>query len=181
MRTDRRKRFLLPPLSGLAYAVLYLYAIGDFSLTPPPAWDWRIGSLTLERLLSARAPFHFEAVAIVEAGYLVWLVSPLNLLVAGLLAGLLAANVHGVVYMRANPEACRPNRAGLAAGAVPALLAGGACCAPSLILLLGIPGLGAFAAFFAWLIPLSVLALGLNRIWQHRQGAAPMFRLRPSG
>lgn len=177
MRTDGR---LLWPaaLAGLGYAVLYLYAIGDLSLAPPPAWDWRIGEISLERLLSARALFQFEAVAVAEAGYAVLLVSPLNLLVTALLAGLLAANIHGALYLRANPDTCRSSRGGLIAGAAPALLAGGACCAPSLILVLGIPSLGAFSALFGWLVPLSVVVLGLNRIWQHRQGVPGMTRLR---
>jgi hypothetical protein len=53
----------------------------------------------------------------------------------------------------------------------PALLAGGACCAPSLLLVLGIPGLGAFVGLFAWLLPLSLLLLVLSRCWQRRRGA----------
>ena len=57
------------------------------------------------------------------------------------------------------------------------LLAGGACCSPGLLLLLGIPALGAFVGLFSWLVPLSILLLGGARIWQHRQGAPPMFRL----
>lgn len=175
MRPDRQQRWL-PLIGGLGYGVLYLYAIGDLSFAPPPAWDWRRGALSLENLLSARAPFRYEAVAVAEAGYAVLLVSPLNLLVAALLGVLLAANIHGVLYLRSNPQACRPGRAGLAAGAAPALLAGGACCAPSLILLLGLPGLGAFTALFGWLVPLSVVALGLNRLWQHHQGAQAMLR-----
>jgi hypothetical protein len=175
MRTDRR--FLWPAaLAGLGYAALYLYAIGDFSLTPPPAWDWRIGELSLDRLLSSRGPFQFEALAIAEAGYAVLLISPLNLLVTAMLGGLLAANIHGALYLRANPGICRPRRGGLIASAAPALLAGGACCAPSLLLILGIPALGAFSAFFGWLVPLSLVALGLNRIWQHWQGAPGMIR-----
>ncbi len=169
--TDERRRFRLPWLVGLGYGLIYLYAIGDISLAAPPLWDWRVAPLSLERVVSARGPFLFEAMAIAEAGYAVLLISPLNLLITGLLSGLLAANIHGVLYLRANPDMCRPNRAGLVAGALPALLAGGACCAPSLILLLGIPGLGAFAGLFGWLVPLSLGLLACNRLWQRRRGA----------
>lgn len=172
--TVERRRFALAWLVGLVYGMVYLYSIGDVSLAAPPLWDWRAAPLSLERALSARAPFVFEAVAIAEAGYLVLLLSPLNLLIAGLLAGLLAANIHGVLYRRAHPGLCRPSRGGLLAGAVPALLAGGACCAPSLVVLLGLPGLGAFSAFFGWLVPASLLLLGGNRLWQRRLGAPAM-------
>lgn len=173
MPTDRR-RFRLSLACGIGYAVLYLYAIGDLALASPAAWGWRTAPLSLERLLDARVPFRFEPVAIADAGHAVFLVSPLNLLLASVLAALLTANIHGVLYLRSNPQTCRAGRIGLAAGAAPALMAGGACCAPSLILLLGLPGLGAFAGLFGWLVPLSTVALGLNRLWQRQQGAPPL-------
>lgn len=175
MATDRH-RFWLPLSCGIGYAVLYLYAIGDLTLASPAVWDWRTAPLTLERLLNTRAPFRFEPVAIADAGHAVFLISPFNLLLAAILAGLLTANIHGMLYLRSNPQTCRAGRAGLVAGTAPALMAGGACCAPSLLLLLGLPGLGAFAGLFGWLVPLSIVALGLNRLWQHRQGAPAMLR-----
>lgn len=162
--------------TGLLYGLFYLYAIGDISFIGPPAWDAYISDLSLENMLSARGTMLFETVGAVEMGYFIWLVSPVNLLVCGLLSGLLAANVHGVLFLRSQPQVCSGGGRGLVAGGLPALLAGGACCAPSLILLLGIPALGAFGALLGWLIPVSVLALGLNRIWQHKLGAPAMWR-----
>lgn len=166
---------------GLLYGLFYLWVIGDITFYGPPAWGGHIAELSLERALSARSTLMFEAVAVLEAGYLVWLISPVNLLIAGILCGLLAANIHGALWIRAQPAACRPGQGGTLAAAVPALFAGGACCAPSLILLLGIPGLGAFAAFFGWLVPISIAALGLSRVWQHRQGAPKLFGTGPGG
>lgn len=168
----------LPWGVGIVYGLFYLYAIGDLSVYGPPAWGAYLTDPSLERIFSARSTLMFEAVVMVEMGWLVWLVSPLNILITVLLGGLLAANIHGVLYIRSHPATCRAGSKGLV-GAVPALFAGGACCAPSLILLLGIPGLGALSAFFGWLVPVSILALGLSRIWQHRQGARPMFRIWP--
>lgn len=166
---DRCYRWIAP-IVALLYGTGYLYAIGDLDVIGPPAWGAHLGELTPERLLAARAPFRFEPLAMVEAGYVVFLVSPLNLFVTVLLAGLLAANIHGVMYLRAHPE-CRVGAGGAVSSALPALFAGGACCAPSLLLLLGIPGLGAAAAYAAWLVPLSILALGANRLWQQHMGA----------
>lgn len=166
----------IPPIVAVLYGVGYLYAIGDIDVIGPPAWGAFLGELTPERLIAARAPFRFEPVAMVEAGYVVLLISPLNLLLTILLTGLLAANIHGVMYLRAHPE-CRVGASGTFSAAAPALFAGGACCAPSLVLLLGIPGLGAAAAYAAWLVPLSILALGINRIWQQRQGAPRLARV----
>ena len=163
-------------LVALVYALFYLYSLGDFTFYGPPAWDAYINSLSWERIFSARSLFQFESVAVLELGYLVWLISPLNLLVALLLSSLLSANIHGALYLRAQPRACRSRSGGALAGALPAMLVGGACCAPSLLLLLGIPSLGALSAYFGWLLPLSLVALMLNRIWQNRLGAPPLFR-----
>lgn len=164
----------LAVISGCLYGMFYLYAIGDLNLLGPPVWDAYLAELSVERIFSVRSTLMFEAVAVLEAGYLIWLVSPLNLLIAGLLSGLFIANVDGALALRRQARACSVGRGGLLAGALPALLAGGACCAPSLLLLLGIPALGALAAFLGWLVPLSLVALGLNRIWQQRQGAPPL-------
>lgn len=160
---------------GSLYGLLYLVVIGDISFIGPPAWDAYISNLSLEAMLSARGTMLFETVGVLEMGYFVWLVSPVNLLVCGLLSGLLAANVHGVLFFRSQPQSCSGGRRVLVAGGLPALLAGGACCAPSLILLLGIPALGAFGAFLGWLIPVSVLALSFNRLWQLKKGAPVMW------
>lgn len=158
-------------ISGACYGFFYLYAIGDLNVIGPPVWDAYIAEFSIARIFSSRSMLMFEAVAVVEAGYLIWLISPLNLLITSLLAGLLAANIYGALYLRLLAQSCAIGRGGLFAGSLPALLAGGACCAPSLILLLGIPALGALSAFFGWLVPLSLLILGLNRIRQNRQGA----------
>ncbi|HMB17287.1 MAG TPA: hypothetical protein VKN62_13360 [Pelovirga sp.] len=171
-RTSNQRR--LAVISGLIYGIFYLYAIGDLNLIGPPVWDAYLAELSLERIFRARSMLMFEAVAVLETGYLIWLISPLNLLITGLLSGLFMANVDGALALRRQVRSCTVSRGGLFAGALPALLAGGACCAPSLLLLLGIPALGALSAFFGWLVPLSLLALGLNRIWQKRQGAPPV-------
>lgn len=155
---------------GLVYALGYLYASGDVDIVRRSAWGLRVADRAPSSWTGTRAPFRFEAVAIADIGHLAVLVSPLNLVVAGALGLLLALNLHGVIELRRRPAQCRPGAGGLLAAA-PALLAGGACCAPGLVLLLGIPGLGAFAAFFGWLIPVSFALLLASRWWQRRQGA----------
>jgi len=159
---------------GVAYAGLYLWALGDLD-RGGTGWHWQPVAVTLERALAMRAPFQFEAVAMAELGPVLWLVSPGNLVVAGLLGLLLALNLDGALDLRRG-AACSvgSSQGALAAGAAPALLAGGACCAPSLLLLLGIPGLGGFVALFPWLIPVSLVLLLASRTWQRRLGARPI-------
>ena len=165
-------------LAGVAYALVYLAGLGDITLDERAGWLFKTGALSLERMLSMRSPFVFEALAMVEAGWWIVLISPLNLLLALVLGVLLALNVHGVVALWQAPTSCTLSTAGSATGALPALLAGSACCAPSLLLLLGVPALGMFAAFFGYLIPLSLLGLLASRIWQRRIGAPAWRRQR---
>ena len=160
------------PIGALAvlYALLYLYAIGDLDLGRA-GWSWQALDWQWSRLLARRGAWHFEAVAMLELGYLVLLLSPANLALAGVLAALLALNLHGALALRARAQCSLRQGAASSAGLWPALLAGGACCAPSLLLMLGIPGLGAFIGLFAWLLPLSLLLLVLSRFWQRLSGA----------
>lgn len=168
-------RLLIGTLA-LLYALLYLYAIGDLDLART-GWSWRALDWQWQRLLARRGTWHFEAVAMLELGYLVLLLSPANLALAGTLAALLALNLHGALALRAQAQCSLRQGAASSAGVWPALLAGGACCAPSLLLVLGIPGLGAFIGLFAWLLPLSLLLLVLSRCWQRRRGAPRVLRL----
>lgn len=159
----------------LLNGLLYLYAIGDLDLGAS-GWGALVLDWQWERLLARRGPWQFEAVAMFELGSLVLLVSPLNLLIAGLLAVLMALNLHGALALQAQAKCSRKQQVVASAGGWPALLAGGACCAPSLLLVLGIPGLGAFVGLFAWLLPLSLMLLVLSRGWQRRRGAPTILR-----
>ncbi|WP_290650324.1 hypothetical protein [Aquisalimonas sp.] len=161
--------------TGLAYALFYLFSIDDVMIEPRAEWFVQAGAASVERILTMRSPFLFEAIALVEAGWLVLLLSPMNLLIALGLGALVAVNVHGAIMLYKAPQACGISQASSASSAVPALLAGSACCAPSLLLVLGIPALGAFAGLFGYLIPLSAAALIASRIWQRRRGAPAMW------
>ena len=163
---------------GLAYALFYLVAIGDLSWGGPSAWGWMGVAQDPAHALRARGPFLFEAIGILEAGTFTYLFSPVNLLIGLGLAALLAVNLLGALALYAQPDECRRSSgAGAVGGALPAMLAGGACCAPSLLLLLGIPGLGAFIGVFAWLVPLSIVLLIASRWWQRRLGAPPLLKV----
>jgi len=162
----------LASAAGIAYAVGYLFALGDLAIVGRAAWQTALAKPWTTLWLTAKAPFQFEAIAMLQAGHLLYLASPLNTLIALLLGAAVAVNLDGVIALRSQPAECRvaSGDSGVLA-AVPALLAGGACCAPSLLILLGIPGLGALAALFGWLVPLSFVLLVASRWWQLRLGA----------
>ncbi|RTR07098.1 hypothetical protein [Halomonas nitroreducens] len=158
----------------LGYALLFLWLSGDI------AGGGRGGvhlSLTAwQRMFESRGPLRFEPVGLVELGPWVWTFSPLDTLIALGLGLLLGGNLAGLWLARREPAAC-PRRAPRAAGlaALPALLAGGACCAPLLVVWLGLPIAGGLAVLAPWLIPLAclVLLLGLVRlaIGRNQQGS----------
>ncbi len=169
---------LLGGLTTGLYVILYLYAIDDLSLADRADFTVILGSVPLERALEARGRFLFEALGLIQLGTVVLLLSPLNLAIGALLGGLLGANVHGIASLQSGGRACampRGGQAGALSGSLPALLAGGACCAPTL-LLIGVPGIAAVAGLLPWLLPLSLLLLIVSRFWLRRQGAPPLLR-----
>lgn len=163
-------------IAGLLYGAFYLWIIGDLDIARRPAWSAQFAPLDLSAWLQTRGLFLFEAIGMLQANFLLFLVSPLNILIAASLATLLAANIHGAVSLHRTPGQCRGSNGGVLGGALPAMLAGSACCAPGILLLLGMPALGAFSALFGYLIPLSMVLLAGNRLWQLRQGAPRLFR-----
>jgi hypothetical protein len=143
-----------------AYLALFLVAVADLTIDGAA----RSASLFLvagwENLVfRQQAPFQFEAVAIAEAPGLIWLVSPMNVLIGlalGLLTGLQMALVR---IARSCAVACGVSpAAGLLAG-LPGLLAGSACCVPILFLLLGVQVTASLIALMGLLIPAAFVFL----------------------
>jgi hypothetical protein len=164
LRSPRQVSLLL--LTALAYAGLYLWLTGDLAGGGQggvdalfPAW---------QRLFETRGPFQFEPVGLITLGSLVWTFSPLNLLLALLLGLLVALNLVAGWRLSRAPRACGLKPSGSAGtgllAAIPALLAGGACCAPLVLIWLGLPIAGAVASLAPLLIPLAVLLL-LAGLW----------------
>lgn len=81
------KRWLIGLVSG-AYGLLYLYMLGDIDIGTA-GWGWHSLPWQWAHLLSQRSPWQFEALAMLEMGALVILLSPLNLLIAMTLSALL--------------------------------------------------------------------------------------------
>jgi hypothetical protein len=145
---------------ALGYLVIFLIAIADLSIDGV----FRPVSLFVVAnweclLMRARAPFQFEAVAILEAPFLVWLVAPLNIaigLALGLLTGVQVALVR---IARRCAVACGLSPAtGILAG-LPGLLAGSACCAPILLVLLGVQVTASLVTLMGLMIPAAFILL----------------------
>lgn len=147
-------------VAALAYLALFQVAGGDLSFGGAA----RSSSLVVmddwwNLALRQRGPFQFEAAAILQTPLLVWLLSPLNIAI-GLTLGLLAGFQFAVVRIaRRCSAACGLSPATGVLAALPGLLAGGACCAPVLFLLLGIQISASAVAVMGVMIPVAYALL----------------------
>ncbi|MQA04444.1 MAG: hypothetical protein GEV07_17545 [Streptosporangiales bacterium] len=180
-----RRHRRLGLLTGVVVLLLYLLAIGDVTVAPHatgrpavtvPA-DW------LAKLTATRAPYLFEPVAAVRVPWLVVFVSPANLLLGGLLATLLAVNVAVASHLVHTRPSCRATAFGRLVAVLPAFGVGLACCAPTLLLVVGTGFAAALAPVVlplrSWLFPLSVALLLANLLWTVTRPASPPAR--PTG
>jgi hypothetical protein len=143
-------------LVAVPYLLLYLTALGDIS---PGGSGSELLTAEWRRMFDRTGPLTFEPIAQLTLPGVTMLLSPVNLLI-GLLVSLLAAVNLTVSYVAfRQPSVCRFNRFTGILASLPALLAGGACCAPTIVLILGLQVSSLLMSVFQVLIPLSVLLL----------------------
>ena len=145
--------------TGAAYLALFLVALGDISLGGVGV---EFLTTDLTRMFERSGAVTFEPVARLTLPGLTVLISPLNLLIGLLLAGLAGLNLAVTWLAFRRPRACRFNRATGILASVPALLAGGACCAPAVVLILGLQVSSLAITVFQVLIPVSAALLLLT-------------------
>jgi hypothetical protein len=168
-RRDGRAAF---GLVLVAYPVLYLIALGHLTAGGDGGIDLFVVADPLARAFAARAPFNYEPVARLTVGPVVWLVSPLNLLLAGALSLLVAANAAVAVVATRAPAACGVRtRTGPLAGLL-GLVSGTTCCGPAVFLLLGVQATGTLVSAFGVLVPAAALLL-VGSLLLAGRGAAP--------
>ena len=165
--SDILRRLLTEPASqGLAWGIALVYlavfqlAVGDLTIDGASRPTSMFVVANWESLLvRERVPFQFEAVAVLEAPFLVWLVSPMNIAIGMVLGLLTGTQVALVRVARRCAAACGVSPAtGVLAG-LPGLLAGSACCAPLLFVLLGIQVTASLVMLMGLLIPAAFVFL----------------------
>lgn len=147
--------------AALIYLLMFLYAIGDLNVYPGGGGltDAYLVPDAFARLFERRSAFYFEAVAVVSRPHLAWLISPLNILIAALIGTLVGLNAALGYLAWRQPRACRIGSGSGVLAALPGLLAGSACCAPSLLLVLGLPASGFLLSFFSLMVPIALVLL----------------------
>lgn len=147
---------------GVAYLLAYLVAIGDLDVHPGARGvSWLLVDGWTTRMTETAGPYYFEPIAILDLHAITLLLSPGNVAVGGILAVLSGINLALAAVALRNPRACRRPTSGVLGAfvALPGLLSGSACCAPVLLIVLGIPASGLLLSFFGILIPLAVVLL----------------------
>jgi len=152
MRTYRRVAVGI----GLVYLVLFLVALQDITLG-----GRGLDFLTVDwtRMFDRTGTITFEAVALLTLPGLTILISPLNILIGIVVAALVGVNLMVTWIAFRQPRACSFNRSTGIFASLPALLAGSACCAPAIVLILGLQLSSLMVSVFQVLIPVSVILL----------------------
>ena len=154
----RRDSLLVVVAVTLSYLLVYLATVGDLALGGAGGVSVRIVD-DLSRAVASQGFFRFGAIAVVGAGPVTYLFSPLNAALALLLSVLVGANV-GLTYLGLiQPRACGlESSTGVVAG-IPALLSGAACCGPTILLVVGVQASATIITGFQFLVPLALVLL----------------------
>lgn len=145
---------------ALAYFLVFQFSTSDLSIngTFRGASFFALPNWT-EVVFRQRAPFQFESVAILETAFFTWLLSPMNLLIGAGLGFLTGAQIGLTNVARKCAVSCGLKPAtGLLAG-LPGLLAGSACCAPILFVILGLQLSAALVTLMALMVPIAFVLL----------------------
>ncbi|MEE9600338.1 MAG: hypothetical protein V3W22_01355 [Thermoplasmata archaeon] len=157
-------------LSGLAYALFYLYSLGHLVISPGSSPIPGGGVFTFVgfgNIWRERAPYNFEPVGIIQPfeGFAIFLAVP-NLLLAATLGLLLGLNISTLVYNYNQARACGLARSfsGVFAS-LPAFLTGFACCTPTLVILVGASLSASVIGLLQWFMPAAMAALALALVY----------------
>jgi len=144
--------------SMLGYLLLYLYTVGDLAFTGRGGTSVFVVD-DLSRAFTSLGFFRFEAIALVEAGPITYLFSPVNVLVALTLAVLVGVNLALTYLGWVQPKACGLEASSGVFAGIPALLSGAACCGPTVLLVFGVQASGVLITTFQYLVPVALLLL----------------------
>lgn len=143
------------------YLILFLVALQDISLG---GQGFDLVTVEWTRMFDRTTTFTFEAVARVTVPGVTILLSPVNFAIGVVLAVLAGLNLVITWIAIRQPAACSFNRSTGFLASIPALLAGSACCAPAIVLILGLQMSSLLLGAFQVLIPASLLLLILTLI-----------------
>lgn len=144
------------------YTLVYLWAIGDLTIQSTGGIAVDVVAPLSRAVRSGPGRFAFEGIAIVDLAVARYLFSPLNTGIALGLGGLVGLNLALSYLATVRPASCGIGATTGVLASIPALLSGSACCAPVILLVLGITASGALVTVLTWLLPVSAVLLVLT-------------------
>jgi hypothetical protein len=138
------------------YLILFMVALQDISLG---GTGFQFLTTDWSRAFDRTGAFTFEPIAQLTLPGVTVLLSPVNIAIGAMLSLLVGVNLTMTYIAFRQPRACRFNRSTGILASLPALLAGSACCAPAIILILGLQLSSLMVAAFQVLIPVSGVLL----------------------
>lgn len=144
--------------AGIAavYLVLFLVALQDITAAGS---GFGFATADWSRMFERAGAVTFEPVARITVPGVTVLLAPLNVLIGAAISTLVGLNLLVTYIAFRQPKACSFNRSTGILASFPALLAGGACCAPVIVLILGLQLSSALVTAFQVLIPVAALLL----------------------
>jgi len=157
-----RRRDSLAVLLGVttAYLLLFLWALQDLSLQPGVGFSVTVVADPLARMFQPGiGPFTYEGIAIADLWIVRLLVSPVNLAIGLSISGLVGLNIALSYLAVTQPKSCGLGASSGVLASIPALLAGSTCCAPVILLVIGVQVSSLFLSLFSILLPLGIVLL----------------------
>jgi hypothetical protein len=149
----------------LLYLVTFLWAIGDLSFQSVGTDFFTVSDPYSRALEPAPGAYMHEPVALLDLWVARFLISPVNVAL-GLGVSLLVGVNLALSYLAVTqPKSCGLGAASGIFAAIPALLAGSACCGPALLVVLGITASSTLLTLFSWLLPIGVGLLLVSLVY----------------
>lgn len=156
----RPTTLLIVLLVTITYLTAFLVVMQDFT------FDFGVGFSTFfvdEPLARMFEPgpghYQYEAIAVLDLWIGTWVFSPLNTVIGLVVSVLVGLNLTLSYLAVTQPRSCGIEAGTGVLAAIPALLAGSACCGPVIFLVIGIQAGGVLLTAFQWLLPAAAVLL----------------------
>lgn len=155
----RRDGATVVAAAAVGYLLAFLWATGDLSLRAGVDPRVLVVNDPVARLFTRTGPASFGAIATVDTGVVRLLVSPVNVAIGSVVAGLVGINLGTTYLATRQPKACGVGAGSGLLASVPALLSGTVCCGPVALLAVGVQATAALMTAFVWLVPVGIALL----------------------
>lgn len=146
---------------SLVYLFIYLVSLGDITFS---GGSFGVASVEWSKMLKRSGYLTFEPIYQLSTPVLTVLLSPINLVIGTAISTLVGVNLTVTVLAFGQPSVCDFNRSVGVISSLPALLAGGACCAPVIVLIFGLQMSTLVVSISQFMIPIAIVLLVITLV-----------------